>query len=586
MNIFSVLTFTGGLAVFLYGMHIMGQALEKKAGGRLKSMLEQITSKPLSGVLLGFGITAVIQSSSATTVITVGLVNSGILDLANSVGIIMGANVGTTVTAWILSLVGIQSSNFFVQMLKPSSFSPVLAAVGICLILFVKSERKKDIGHILLGFAVLMFGMETMSTTVKPLANVPEFINVLTMFKAPVLGILAGALITAVIQSSSASVGILQAMSMTGSITYGMAIPIVMGQNIGTCITAMMSSVGTNANARRAALVHLYFNLLGVVAFSAVFYLINAFIGWSFMNSTINAMQIAVFHSVFNVFTTVILFPLKKQLARMAVASVKEPENEEHFRFLDDRLLSTPAFAVARCRDLTINMAELAKETFSASIKVLEGYTEAAAVKILENEEKMDRYEDKLSTYMVKLSAKSISASDSKELGTLLQCIGDFERIADHSVNIMQTAEELYEKNADFSEEAKEDLAIMRDAVTEIVDLAVEAFAGNDLEAALKVEPLEEVVDVLRAAMRSRHIVRLQRTDCTVMLGFVFSDLLTDLERVADHCSNIAICIIQRKEVKEFDAHRYIEEMTGTDNERFTAIHAEYLEKYKLSADV
>ncbi|MCL1829739.1 MAG: Na/Pi cotransporter family protein, partial [Oscillospiraceae bacterium] len=515
MSIFNIITFAGGLALFLYGMHIMGESLEKKAGGRFKKMLEQITSNPLSGVLLGFGITAVIQSSSATTVMTVGLVNSGILDLNNAVGVIMGANIGTTVTAWILSLVGIQSTNYVVQMFKPSSFSPILAVIGICLITFFKSERKKDVGHILLGFGILMFGMETMSATVKPLAAVPEFVKILTMFKAPVLGILAGAAVTGVIQSSSASVGILQAMSVTGNITFGMAIPIVMGQNIGTCVTALLSSAGANANAKRAALVHLYFNVVGVIIFSALFYLINAFIGWPFLNSTINALQVAVFHSIFNVFTTLILLPLRNRLVWLASRSVRGRETEERFRLLDERLLSTPTFAVARCRDLTVNMAELARENFRDSLKTLSEYSDAAAVKILENEEMMDRYEDKLGTYMVKLSAKSISASDSKELGVLLQCIGDFERIADHSVNIMQTADELREKDIGFSEEAEEDLKIMLGAVSEIVDLAVKAFTKNDLESALMVEPLEEVVDVLKVRMRSRHIVRLQRTDCT-----------------------------------------------------------------------
>ena len=572
--------------MFLYGMHIMGSSLEKKAGGRLKRMLENMAANPLSAVLLGFGITAVIQSSSATTVMVVGLVNSGIMGLETSAGIIMGANIGTTVTAWILSLVGIQSTNFFVQLLKPSSFSPILAAVGICLVMFVKSERKKDAGHILLGFAVLMFGMETMSSTVKPLSNVPGFINILTMFENPALGILAGAVVTGVIQSSSASIGILQAMSMTGSVTFGMAIPIVMGQNIGTCVTALLSSVGTNANARRAALIHLYFNLIGVTVFFALFYLINAFAAWPFLNSPIGALEIAVFHSIFNIFTTSILLPSRKRLVKLASLSVKDHEKEERFRMLDERLLSTPAFAVARCRDLTVNMAELAKETFKNAVKLPGAYSEAEAAKILENEEMMDSYEDKLGTYMVKLSSRSISAQDSKELGVLLQCIGDFERISDHAVNIMQTAEELVVKSISFSEKAGEDLAIIRDAVTEIVGLAVSAFVYNSLEAALKVEPLEEVVDALRARIRARHISRLQSNDCTIMLGFVFSDILTDLERVADHCSNIAICIIQQKETKEFDAHRYIAEMTGADNERFNALHAEYLQKYRLSDNI
>lgn len=586
MDIFSVFTFAGGLALFLYGMNIMGKSLEKQAGGRFKSMLERITSNPSSGVLLGMGITAIIQSSSATTVMVVGLVNSGIMTLENSVGVIMGANIGTTVTAWIISLIGIESSNFFIQMFKPANFSPILAVIGICMLMFAKRERKKEIGHILLGFAVLMFGMTTMSDAVKPLADVPEFINVLTMFSNPALGILAGALITGVIQSSSASVGILQAMSMTGSITFGVAIPILMGQHIGTCVTALISSIGANANAKRAAMIHLLFNVLGVIAFSIIFYLLDALIGWAFLDSPINVAQIAIVHTFLSLFNTALFLPLNKQLVRLVRFTVKDSDSEEKFQLLDERLLRTPAFAVVRCRGLTDDMAALSREMLLDSINTLRNFSEASSREILEKEEKMDQYEDKLGTYMVRLSSRSMSASDSKEVGELLQCIGDFERIADHSVNIMESAEELSQKNLQFSNAASEELKVMKDAVIEIVDLAVTAFIKNDVEIATNVEPLEEVVDMLTVQLKTRHIARLQRNECTTVLGFVFSDLITNFERVADHCSNIALAVLQKHSEKSFDAHKYIQEMIGADNERFSKLHAGYLEKYSLSKSV
>lgn len=582
MDIFNILSLVGGLALFLYGMNIMGGALEKQAGGKFKQVLEKITANPLSGVLLGVAVTGVIQSSSATTVMVVGLVNSGMMTLENSVGIIMGANVGTTVTAWILSLAGIESSNVFIQLLKPSSFSPVLAGIGIVLVMMAKSDKKKDLGQILLGFAVLMFGMDTMSAAVKPLAAMEGFTNILTYFHNPILGVLTGALVTGIIQSSSASIGILQAMSLTGAITYGAAIPIIMGQNIGTCVTALLSSAGTNTNAKRAAFVHLYFNIIGVTVFMVLFYAFDAIWGWTFLESPIGAVQIAVVHTVFNLLNTALQLPFRKVLVRLAELTVPEGAADKKLQLLDDRFLSTPSFAVAQCRDLTVSMAEISRDNIYRAMELVKKFSESEAKKVLEAEDEVDHYEDKLGTYMVKLSSKSMSLEDSRNVSKLLHCISDLERIADHSVNIMRNGEEMHQKDIHFSDEARRDLDIMYDAVKEIVGLAVDAFINDDIGLAAQVEPLEQVIDTLKVQLKARHVARLQRGECTTMLGFVFTDLITNFERVADHCSNIAVAVIQVS-VDSFDTHLYLNTLKNSDDATFEKYYGKYRSKYKLT---
>lgn len=583
MDVFSVLSLIGGLALFLFGMDVLGKALEKQAGGRFKGVLESMTSSPFKGVLLGAGVTAIIQSSSATTVMVVGFVNSGIMTLQNSIGVIMGANVGTTITAWILSLTGIESSNIIVQMFKPANFSPIIAVIGMGMLMFCKSEKKRDVATIMLGFAVLMFGMETMSSAVKPLANVESFRNILLLFSNPVLGVLVGALITGVIQSSSASVGILQAMSMTGSITFGTAIPIIMGQNIGTCVTALISCVGTNANAKRAAFVHLYFNIIGTIVLLSLFYILNAFIGFAFLDIAVTPVSIAVIHSMFNLLNTTMLLPFTKQLAKLATLTVKDDSNEERFKLLDERFLTTPAFAAARAKELTNNMAEMCQSSLLMSVGLVkDGYNETDGQAILDAEDESDMYEDKLGTYMVKLSSRSMAVADSREVSKLLHCIGDFERISDHSVAIMRAAKEMHTKRLHFSAAAQEEIETMGDAVSEIVGMAVMAFVDDDVELASRVEPLEQVVDHLKAQLKARHVARLQRGDCTIELGFIFSDIITGYERVADHCSNIAAAIIQIDR-DSFDTHEYLNTLKSSDDEHFTSLYDSFKEKYALS---
>lgn len=580
MNIFSVLTLLGGLALFLYGMSVMGNGLERLSGGKLERILEKLTSNRLKGVLLGAGVTAIIQSSSATTVMVVGFVNSGIMKLSQAISIIMGANIGTTATSWILSLGNIEGDSFFVKMLNPSSFSPILAVIGIAFIMFSKKDSRKNLGEIFLGFAILMFGMETMSGAVEPLKDVPEFTNILLMFSNPVLGVLVGALLTAVIQSSSASVGILQALSSTGQIQFGSAIPIIMGQNIGTCVTALISSVGTNKNARRTALVHLYFNIIGTVVCLTAFYILNAIFKFAFINDAVDSTKIAIVHTIFNLVTTSILLPFTKQLEKLAYLSIKDSvediEKEQEFQLLDDRFLSSPSFAVEQCRSLTIKMSELVKHNFMLALKQVNEYSEKEASEIVQNENLADTYEDKLGNYLVKLSSKSLSDTDSNEIAKLLHVIGDLERISDHSLNIMETAKEMYEKKISFSEKAKSEMDIIGSALTDIVSVTISAFENDDAETAKKVEPIEEVVDNLRNELKSRHIRRLQEGKCTIELGFIFSDLLTNYERVADHCSNIAIYLIQGD---NFEAHEYLNHIKG---EEFNRQYEQCCKKYLL----
>ena len=588
MDIFSVLTMVGGLALFLYGMQVMGDGLAKVSGGKLERILENLTSNPIKAVLLGTGVTAVIQSSSATTVMVVGFVNSGIMKLNQAVGIIMGANIGTTVTSWILSLSGLQGDNVFVKLCKPSSFSPLLAVIGVIFLLFIKDEKKKDIGAIMVGFAVLMFGMETMSDAVKPLANVPEFTGILTAFSNPVLGMIAGAVLTAIIQSSSASVGILQALCVTGAVCYGVAIPIIMGQNIGTCVTALLSSIGATKNAKRAAMVHLYFNIIGTVVFMVLFYTVNAVVGFSFLGTATNAAGIAVIHSLFNVFATMLLLPFGKGLEKLACLTIRDDvqpaeveEERKELQLLDSRFLEKPAFAMEQSVHVANKMAEESKRTLFTAMDLLWNYTEDGAKKVGELENLVDQYEDELGTYLVKLSRQNLSVHDSHTLSIVLHCIGDFERISDHAINIMEAAQEMHDKKLIFSPKAEEELKVFSRAVQDIVEKAYAVFRDQDEKLAQKVEPLEAVVDELNQEVKKRHIRRLREGKCTIELGFILSDITTSLERVADHCSNIAVCVTQVRE-DTYDTHGYLNSVKNEDSEIFRGLVLEEEEKYFL----
>lgn len=585
MDIFDVLTMLGGLALFLYGMHTMGEGLTKVSGGKLERILEKLTSNPIKAVLLGAMVTAVIQSSSATTVMVVGFVNSGIMKLNQAIGIIMGANIGTTITAWILSLSGIESDSLFMQFLKPSNFAPVLALVGIVFIMFLNSQKKKDIGMILIGFAVLMFGMDTMSGAVKPLADVPEFTGVLTMFSNPVLGMLAGAFLTAVIQSSSASVGILQALCATGSITYGTAFPIILGQNIGTCVTALISSIGASKNARRAALVHLYFNIIGTTVFMILFYSIHAVVTFDFFGDVAGPAGIAVIHTVFNVFATLILLPFARGLEKLAYITIREDEDEKEKKemgsLLDERFLEQPAFAMERCRQVAAAMAELSQKALTEAISLITRYDEKKAKAVYRMEDEVDHYEDLLGSYLVKLSSRNLTEKDSRSLSTILHCIGDFERISDHAINIEEAARKLYEQKLKFSEKAVGEVQVFTRAVTDILNLSIRAFEEEDEELANDIEPLEEVVDRLNKKMKKRHVKRLQNGKCSIETGLILSDLATNFERVADHCSNIGVCVIQIKE-DVFDTHEYLDTLDKGEDTYFNQKYKEYKNIYKL----
>lgn len=585
MDIFSVLTMVGGLALFLYGMNVMGDGLAKVSGGKLERILENLTSSPLRAVLLGAGVTAVIQSSSATTVMVVGFVNSGIMKLSQAVGIIMGANIGTTVTSWILSLAGLEGDNIFIKLLKPTSFSPILAVIGIIFIMFMKNEKKKDIGTILVGFAILMFGMDSMSGAVKPLADVPEFTNVLLMFSNPILGMIAGALLTAIIQSSSASVGILQALCVTGAVSYGTAIPIIMGQNIGTCVTALISSIGASKNAKRASLVHLYFNLIGTVIFMCLFYLLHAFIRFEFMGNAANGAGIAVVHTCFNVFATCVLLPFGKGLEKLACLTIRDKEEdmgvEEKTTLLDPRFLEKPAFAMEHCMNVSAQMAEYSKQTLFTAMELLHNYTDEKAERVSKLEDIVDHYEDELGSYLVKLGRKNLNRHDSHTLSIILHTIGDFERISDHAINIMQAAQEMYEKGLEFSKKAEEELGVFCQAVTDIVNDSYMVFTNQDFKLAQKIEPLEEVIDGLNTEIKARHIRRLRNGKCTIELGFLLSDITTSLERVADHCSNIAVCVTQVRD-DQYDTHNYLNSMKKEDSDIYRGLVLNAQEKYML----
>ncbi len=582
MTIFDGLNLIGGLCLFLMGMNLMGEYLEKSAGNSLKGLLARMTTNKMMGFITGLAVTAVIQSSSATTVMVVGFVNSGIMTLRQAINVIMGANVGTTATAWILSLTGIEGESLLMELLKPSSFTPVLALIGTAMTMFGKSARKKDIGMILLGFTALMYGMSTMSDSVAGLKDVPAFTNILTLFTNPILGVLAGAVLTAVIQSSSASVGILQALSSTGSITFGAAIPIIMGQNIGTCVTAMISSVGTSRNARRAAIVHLSFNIIGTGVCLAIFCAANAIFELPFVTGAVDAWGIAVAHSIFNVSCTAILLPLSGQLEKLACRLVPDTKVEEKQSELDERLLATPTFALQRCREVTEVMASISVGAMRSAIAQLTAYNPAVAETIREQEGEADHYEDILGTYLVKLSAQPMSEEDSTESAKLLHLIGDFERISDHAVNLVESVEETVNKGFRFSEEAQKELDLLMGAVSETMDLALKAFLENDVKAAALVEPLEEVVDTLKEQLRARHIRRLQQGNCSIEVGFVWSDVLTNLERVADHCSNIAGCVIEMAN-NSFELHEHLHTIREEDP-TFAALYQGYANKYALVA--
>ena len=585
MDIFNVLTMLGGLALFLYGMNIMGDGLAKVSGGKLESILEKFTSKPLFAVLLGAGVTAVIQSSSATTVMVVGFVNSGIMKLNQAVGIIMGANIGTTITSWLLSLTGIESGNFWIKMLKPSSFSPILAIIGVFMILFAKSTKKKDIGTIMAGFAILMFGMETMSGAVEPLAEVPAFTRLFTMFQNPILGVIAGAVLTAVIQSSSASVGILQALCQTGSITYASAIPIIMGQNIGTCVTALLSAIGANKNAKRAALVHFYFNIIGTIVFMVVFYAINAVIPFGFLEDTAGAAGIAIVHSSFNIVATLCLLPFRNLLVKLASLTIRDDDHVENSnmtaKLLDERFLEKPSFAVAQAKKTAIQMAEASQDALVKAMDLFHNYDKHVAERVSELEVIVDHYEDELGTYLMKINNADLSHADSQTISMILHCIGDFERISDHAVNVMETAKEVRNKEGGFSDKAKAELNVYEQSIREIVSMAFKVFIDEDVELATRVEPLEEVIDTLNDEVKKKHVKRLRKGKCTIELGFVLSDITTNYERIADHCSNIAVCLIQTKE-DGFDTHEYLDNLKENDDPEFINMYKEYRSKYKL----
>ena len=582
MNIFSLFTLCGGVAFFLYGMSLMSSRLEKLAGGRLEQMLRKMTDNRFKSLLLGAGITIAIQSSSAMTVMLVGLVNSGIMELGQTVGVIMGSNVGTTLTAWILSLSGIDSESLWLQLLKPENFAPLVAFIGVILRTMNQTGRRRSAGSIMVGFAMLMTGMEMMKNAVSPLADMPEFSAILTAFTNPFLGVVVGAVFTGVIQSSAASVGILQALSLTGGISYGVALPIIMGQNIGTCVTALLSSIGVNRNARRVSVIHISFNLIGTAACLAAFYGSDLIFHYAFMDAAIDPAGIAMVHSIFNIATTALLLPFSKQLERLAYVVVKEDQQEkQEFSFIDQRLLATPSVAIAECANKTVDMARLAEDTILKSLNLLGKYDEKAAEEVVRNEDQLDHYEDQLGTLLVQLSGKALSDEDSRNISKQLHTIGDFERIGDHAVNLMKTAQEIHEKDIRFSGQAMEELRILFSALRDILRVTTKAFAEGDLRMAARVEPLEQVIDGLTADIKSNHIVRLQKGHCTIEMGFVLSDLLTNCERVSDHCSNIAVAQIETAQ-NAYQAHEYLGEIKGGGNTAFQSAFEGYLSRYAL----
>lgn len=584
MTIFDVLTMLGGLAFFLYGMEILSSGLEKQAGGGLSALLGKMTSNPIKGVILGAAVTAVIQSSTATTVMAVGFVNSGIMKLSQAISVIMGANIGTTITAWFLSLVGIESDSVLVNMLKPSSFAPVMALIGICLIMFAKTARKKDIGSIFLGFALLMNGMVMMSDATAPLADMPEFANLLLLFTNPLIALVLGVLMTGILQSSAASVGILQALTVSGLISYNFAIPVILGQNIGTCLTALLSAIGTTKNAQRTALAHLYFNVIGAIIFLIGLYAAKAFGLNALLSAPITAVDIAIFHSVFNVTCTLILLPFTKQLETLVCLTIKDdpqPEADEHV-LLDERLLLTPTLALEQANRVTLQMAQFGLESLGHDFDVLRKYEADKAQIIEDNEDKIDNYEDKLGTYLMQLNSRSLSQKDSRRASKILHTIGDFERIGDHTCNLLNSAAELHEKKISFSDEAYKELVVLEEAVMETLQLTIVAFGTEDLRHAVRVEPLEEVIDYLCDELKNRHIARMQQGLCSLEKGFIYLDVLTNLERISDHCSNVAVCLIEMQH-DSFDTHEYLNNLKTSGEMEYTKMYNAYRQKYSLN---
>lgn len=586
MNVYDILNLLGGIALFLFGMHTLSASLEKLAGGKLETWLEKATSRPIKGVVLGAIITAVIQSSAATTVMIIGFVNSGLMKLSQAIGVIMGANIGTTATSWLLSLQSISGSDgfSFLNILKPTTFTPVLAVIGVILIMFTKSDKKKTIGMILAGFAVLMFGMNSMSSATAGLAENETFCNILMMFSNPVLGVVAGAVLTAVLQSSSASIGILQSIAIsTGKVTYSVALPLLLGQNIGSCVTALISSVGANKPAKRVAFVHLYFNVIGTVVFLSIFYLLNAFISMPFMEESLNAVGIAVIHTGFNVLATALFMPFTKQLEKLACLTVRDDSNDEKLTpmLLDERLLKTPSVAIEQCRNVCIRMARLTQETLKTSMEVVTTYDAKKCAEVIDNENAIDIFEDKIGSYILKISSKDLSENDSKIVSSMLHTIGDLERISDHAVNIVEAAEEMHSKKIKFSQQALRELPVIVNAVSEILDMSINAFVNNDVNLAKNVEPLEDVIDQLRSDLKTRHIERLRNGKCTIELGFILQDLLTNFERVSDHCSNIAVYLIQISD-NSMDTHEYMNELKKLDRSEFMDEFNDYKNKYIL----
>ena len=581
MDLFDILSLIGGLALFLFGMDLMKSALEKRAGGRLKAILSNITSNPFKGFLLGLGVTSVIQSSSATTVMVVGFVNSGLMTLKQSVSVIMGANLGASLISWITALAGIQGENFVLQLLKPSSFVPVMALIGMVLVMFQKSPKRKDTGMILMGFSVLMFGMEFMSGAVSGLSDMPEFTRILTVFSNPVVGVLVGTVFTAIIQSSGASVAILQVLSMTGGMTFATVVPVVMGQNIGTCITAMISSVGASKNAKRAAVIHLSFNVIATLIILPLYYLYSALFPNPLESMTATPFGIAMVHTAFKLIALAILIPASGWLEKLARLVVRDSKRNGETQLLDERLMATPSVAIARCREVMASMAELSVCSMQVAVSLLDEYTEKTADRVREMENEVDTYEDKLGSYLVKLSAHEMSEGDSREANKFLHVLSDFERISDHAVNVVRSAEEIHEKKLEFSGDAKKELSVMVGAISEILDLSLAAFESDDLDSAVMVEPLEQVVDHLRDVLKKQHVKRLQKQECTIELGFVLSDLLTTFERVSDHCSNIAACILELTR-DELDVHEYLRGVKGGDTKEFNDYFDYFKVKYSL----
>ena len=589
MDIFSVLTMVGGLALFLYGMDVLGDGLKKVSGGKLEIILEKLTSNKLMAILLGAGVTAVIQSSSATTVMVIGFVNSGIMKLSQAVGVILGANVGTTVTAWLLSLTGLEGSSLVLQLLKPSSFSPILAIVAVIILSMSKKGKYKDVATIMIGFAVLMIGMDTMSNAVKPLAEIPEFTNILLMFSNPVLGMLIGLVLTAIMQSSSASIGILQAMCVSGAVSYSTAIPIIMGQNIGDCVAALLSSASAGRMAKRAAFINLYYKIIKAVAFMLIFYTLNAILHFGFLGRPASALGVAVIHTTFNVASVILIYPFTQILEKLAYLTIPKSDEEtraqeaskREIQILDSRFLSRPGLALEHCKNAAIDMANLARESLFLSIQLLEAFDKKAADKVIELEELVDNYEDELGSYLVKLSSKHLTEKDSQEISVLLHSIGDFERISDHAINIMESAEEMHEKKLYFSRKAEEELKIFTEAIKDIVNTTVQVFQQEDLKLAAMVEPMEETVDNLNSEIKKRHVKRLRKGKCTIEMGFVLSDITTNYERVSDHCSNIALCLLQLNE-ENFGTHGFQDSMSVRDNAAFTAEVNRLKEHYQL----